>query len=219
MLPDMLPLPNNDEAPEAQPDRFPPCLFPASNFTQTGEGDDAPISRGYVELVLEEQWSAIEPSLTNLGINLPALLKAAWVLSLRCFVSVETICFGYRERIVVGNFKAHGANLEDVRINSNLMLCIVRVECGEEIQHFLQRLERSRKCLDVAASSGYEIRVVEAELSHHLCNTAIYYDDHYYDHDHDHDHDHEHKHGELQSKLWSDSVVSFSGRLGMNRLK
>lgn len=213
----MLPLPNKDEAPEAQPGRFPPCLFPASNFTHTGEGDDSPISRGYVKIVLEEQWSAIEPSLRNFGITLPAMLRAAWVFTLRCFVSVETICFGYRERIVAGNFKDHSANLEESRINNNLMLYIVRVECGEAIQHFLQRLERSRKCLDVAASTGYEIRVVEAQLFHHLCNTALYYHDDY--HDHGHDHDHEQEHGGLSSKSWSDSIVSLSGHLGMNRLK
>ncbi len=209
----MLPLPNKDAASEAQPSRVPPCLFPASNFTETGEGDDSPISRGYLRLVLKEQWTAIEPSLTSLGITLPAMLKAAWVLTLRCFVSVENICFGYQEQIAVGSFIDRGASLEDVRTSSMLMLYIVRVECGEAIQHFLQRLERSRKCLDVADPTGYEIRVVEAQSSHHLCNTAIYY------HDHDHDHEHEHKHGELQTKPSSDSVVSLSGRLGMHRLK
>lgn len=202
----MLPLPKKDETPEAQPDRFPPCLFPASDFTQTGKGDDSPISRGYLKLVLKEQWGAIEPFLTNLGIALPAMLKAAWVLTLRCFVSVENICFGYQEQIVSCNLADHGANLENVRNSSNLMLYIVRVEGGEAVQHFLQRLQRSRKCLEVAASTGYEIRVVEAQLSHYLFNTAIHY----------HNHEHEHKHSELQTKLSSDSVVSLSGRLGKN---
>lgn len=205
----MLPLTNKDEASEAQPVRVPPCLFPASNFTKIGEGDDSSTNRGYLRLVLKEQCSAIEPSLTSLRITLPTMLKAAWVLTLRCFVSVENICFGYQEQIVVGSFTDHVASLEDVRTSSKLMLYIIRVECGEAIQHFLQRLERSQKCLDVAAPTGYEIRVVEAQSSHYLCNTAIHY----------HDHEHEHKHGELQIKPSSDSVVSLSGRLGMNRLK
>lgn len=205
----MLPFQNKDSASEAQPVRVSPCLFPASNFTKTGEGDDSPISRGHLRLVLKEQWSAIEPSLTSLGIALPAMLKAAWVLTLQCFVSVENICFGYQEQIVVGSFTDHSASLEDVRTSSKLMLYIVRVESAEAIQQFLQRLERSRKSLDVAAPTGYEIRVVEAQSSHHLYNTAIHY----------HDHQNEHEHEELQTKPSSDSAVSLSGRLGMNRLK
>lgn len=209
----MLPLPNKDEASEAQPGRVPPCLFPASNFTKTGEGDDSPISKAHLGLVLEEQWSEIEPSLTSLGITFPSILKAVWVLTLGCFVSVENICFGYQEQIIVGSFTDHGVGLEDMRTNSKLMLYIVRVECGEAIQHFLQRLERSRKSLDLAPPTGYEIRVVEAQSSHHLCNTAIRY------HDHDHENEHEHEQGELQTKPSSDSVVSLSGRLGMNKLK
>lgn len=200
----MLPLPNKDEPPEAQPDRFPPCLFPASNPTQTSGGDDAGTSRGHVKGVLEEQWSVIQPSLTNLAISLPAMLKAAWVLTLRCFVSVETICFGYREQVVVGNFADHGASLmEDMRTISNSMLYIIRVDSEEAIQHFLERLESSRNFLAVAAPTGYEIRVAKEQLSHHLGNTAIHY----------------HEHGRLQSKLQSDSVVSLSGRLGMDRSK
>lgn len=205
----MLPFQNKDSASEAQPVRVPPCLFPASNFTKTSEGDNSPISRGHLRLVLKEQWSAIEPSLTSLGIALPAMLKAAWVLTLQCFVPVENICFGYQDQIGAGSFTDHSASLEDVRTSSKLMLHIVRVESGEAILQFLQRLERSRKSLDVTAPTGYEIRVVEAQSSHHLCNTAIYY----------HDHQHELEHGELQTKPWSDSVVSLSGRLGMNRLK
>lgn len=208
VVPDMMPFPNKDAASEAQPARVPPCLFPASSFPKTSEGEDSPISRGHLRLVLKEQWSAIEPSLTSLGITLPAMLKAAWVLTLQCFVPVENICFGYQEQIVVGSFTDHGASLDDVRTSSKLMLYIVRVESGEAIQHFLQRLERSRKSLDVAAPTGHEIRVV-AQSSHQLCNTAIHY----------HDHQHEHEHGELQTKPSSDSVVSLSGRLGMNRLK
>lgn len=198
----MLSLPKNDEAPEAQPDdRFPPCLFPASNPPQTGEGDDSTTSREYVTGVLEEQWSVIEPSLTNLGITLPAMLKAAWVLTLGCFVSVESICFGYQEQIVAGNFGDHGAGVEDVRTNNNSVLYIIRVDCEEAIQHFLERLESSRNCLLVAAPTGYEIRVVKEQLSHRICNTAIQY----------------HEYGKLESKPWRDSVVSLSGRLGMNR--
>lgn len=197
----MLPLPKNDEAPEAQPDRFPPCLFPASNPTQTGEGDDSTKSRECVMGVLEEQWSVIEPSLTNLGITLPAMLKATWALTLGCFVSVESICFGYLEQIFVGNVADHGAGVEDVRTSSNSVDYIIRVDCEEAIQNFLERLETSRNCLVVAAPSGYEIRVVKEQLSRHICNTAIQY----------------HEHGKLESKPWGDSVVSLSGRLGMNR--
>ena len=209
----MLPLPNKDEASEAQPGRVPPCLFPASNFTKTGEGDDSPISRAHLRLVLKEQWSEIESS--SLGITLPAMLKAAWVLTLRCFVSVENICFGYQEQIVADSFTDHGVGLENMRTSSKLMFYIVRVECGEAIQHFLQRLEKSRKSPDLAAPTVNEIRVVEAQSSPHLCNTAI----HYHDHNHEKEHEHEHKHGELQTKHSSDSVVSLSGRLGMNKLK
>lgn len=91
----------------------------------------------------------------NLGITLPAMLKAAWVLTLRCFVSVENICFGNQEQIVVGNSTDHVAHLDDARTSSNLMLYIIRVDCLEAIQHFLQRLERSRNCVDVAASTDY----------------------------------------------------------------
>lgn len=205
----MLPFPNKDESSEAQSCRVPPCLFPASNFTRTGESEDSSISIGHLRLVLKEQWSAIEPSLTSLGITLPSMLKAAWVLTLQCFVSVENICFGYQEQIGLGSFIDHGASLKDVRTSSKQMLYIVRIESGEAIQHFLQRLERSRKSLYVAAPTGYEIRVVEAQSSHHLCNTALHY----------HDHQHEYEHEELQTKPSSDSVVSLSERLGMKRLK
>lgn len=211
----MLPLPKKDEASEAQPGRVPPCLFPPSNFIKTGEGDDSPISRAHLRQVLKERWSEIEPSLTSLGITLPAILKAAWVLTLRCFVSVENICFGYQEEIVAGSSTDHGVGLENMRTSSGLMLYILRVECGESIQHFLQRLERSRKSLDLAPPSGYEIRVVEAQSSHHLCNTAIYY----HDPSHEKENEHEHQHGELQTKPSSDPPVSLSGSLGMNKLK
>lgn len=198
-----MPLLNKDEAPEAQLDRFPSCLFPASNPTQTGEGDNSTTSRGYVEGALEEQWSVIEPSMAELGITLPAILKAAWVLTLQCFVSVEIICFGYQEQIVECNFADHAARSEDVGTTCNSMLYIIRVDCEEAIQHFLKRLESCRNFLAATAPSGYEIRVVKEQVSRHLCNTAIHY----------------HEHGKVQSKPWSDSVVSLSGRLGMNRSK
>lgn len=211
----MLPLPNKDEASEARPGRVLPCLFPTSNITKTGEGEDSPISRAHLRLVLKEQWSEIEPSLTSLGIRFPAMLKAAWLLTLRCFVSVENICFGYQEQIFAGSFADHRVGHEDMRTSSKLIFYIVRVECGEAIQHILQRLEKGRKSPDLAAPTVNEIRVVEAQSSHHFCNTAI----HYHDHNHEKEHEHEHKHGELQTKHSSDSVVSLSGRLGMNKLK
>lgn len=198
----MLPLSNKNEAPEAQADRFPPCMFPASNL-----GNDSPSSRGHVKMVLQEQWSAIKPSLTNLGITLPAMVKAAWVLTLRCFVSVEIICFSYQNQIVVGNFTEHVTRAEHVRSNSDSLLYTIRVDCRETIQHFLHRLERSRTCLvvAVAAPTGYDIRVVEEPISHRLCNTVPSY--------------HEHELEELQPMPRSDSVVSrLARRLGMNRV-
>lgn len=58
-----------------------------------------------------------------------------------CIVSVESICFGYQDQIVVGNFADHGAGVEDVRTKSNSVLYIIRVDCEEAIQHFCSGLK------------------------------------------------------------------------------
>lgn len=197
----MLSATNN--APEAQPGRFPPCLFPSSKLTSTGTetGNDSSAGGEAVELLLLQQWNVIEPSLASLGISLPSVLKAVWTLTLSCFVSVDTICFSYHDQATTNNRTNLVAIAEDARSLGNQLLYIIRLDGGQLLQTFLQQFENGRESLVVTAPTGYEIRVVAKEPSRLYCNTAIYY----------------HESEELATKLRSNLDVSLPKCFDMSK--
>src|SRR5215469_5988279 len=95
---------------EVDHNRFPPCLFPLSIPTSSGDYSTA---RGHVELRLNGRWNAIESSFNEQGITLPAITKAAWALTLHYFVSSELICFEYHNHFSTNKDGNNDAVLSD----------------------------------------------------------------------------------------------------------
>ncbi|KAK3346860.1 hypothetical protein B0T25DRAFT_462193 [Lasiosphaeria hispida] len=170
------------------PDQFPPCLFPALNHSQQPPLPPVtePASRfGSISeakfLVSRQGWHA-----SDHRIDMPTVCKAAWMLTLQCFVQTDILCFAYQEATAAGD--ARTTDPDNVAISrehtrpgcsNSLVLYLTRIDIEEDVSGFLWRLERSPRSTMVAVPLGHEIQVVGGQsAAGDFSNTILYYKGH-----------------------------------------
>lgn len=134
------------------------CVFPSSSKTPDAT---------------ERKTIKTDPFTVRISIPLtsvPATLKAAWVLTLQCFVVADVFCFGYHGPITVNN------GLNEQKIKAAVALCVLRIDRGEPVKSFISRFEQAEKAsVQAKEPESYDINMVDGGSLHHQCNTAICY--------------------------------------------
>ncbi|KAF4618355.1 hypothetical protein G7Y89_g14948 [Cudoniella acicularis] len=136
------------------------CVFPASSAASTTAKRATTIE---VLLASRRRDSGTTTTTRTPDIAFPTLLKAAWILTLQCFIVADIIGFRYN-----GPIQVHDEKIKDVSL-----LYLSRVDPNERVRSFLQRLDQCRPSATTTVPTGYDIGVVDAHSSHHHCNTAI----------------------------------------------
>ncbi|KAI0599013.1 acetyl-CoA synthetase-like protein [Biscogniauxia sp. FL1348] len=134
------------------------CIFPASSSVAWVSG------KGTVKVDI------IQPQrdVPTIPLETPyqTLAKAAWFLTLQCFIVADTLCFQFS-----GTLNAN----QDQAVRPLPSIYITRINNGETVRSFLQRLARSHDPLARTAHLGYSIDVVDIASSRHRCNTELYF--------------------------------------------
>jgi amino acid adenylation domain-containing protein len=136
------------------------CVFPASSKT--------PNAVGKRTIKGDQIWAGNSVPLADI----PATLKAAWVLTLQCFVVADVFCFGYD-----GPNNANGNDkVDEQKTESVSALYVLRIDRSEPVKSLVTRFGKTERAFVPAEDpENYEIHMVERESLHHQCNTAISY--------------------------------------------
>ncbi|GAB1310591.1 AMP-dependent synthetase/ligase domain-containing protein [Madurella fahalii] len=147
-----------DGALRVKHDRFPPCLFPALHHSP-------PSPLPLVAESASEFGSVLEPDFLpgrewhepGYHVDPLTLCKAAWLLTLKCFVQTDILCFAYEEVTAAG-----GSNSST---NHGPVLYFARVDGNEEVWSFLRKLAASIPSVVVTEPRGHEVRAVKGEFA------------------------------------------------------
>lgn len=134
------------------------CVFPTSAKTSNVPGRRSIRT----ELLTKEDFL--------LSVNVPATLKAAWVLTLQCFIVADVFCFGFNGPDPV--------NREPTAQESKSVtgLYVMRINRSETVRSLVTRLGLAEgDFIQTQESEDYEINVVGGGSLDHQCNTTIYY--------------------------------------------
>ncbi|KAH6636023.1 hypothetical protein F5144DRAFT_619490 [Chaetomium tenue] len=153
---------------EVKQDRLPPCLFPTLRGSRTTPSFSvsAPVTQfGSVietQFLPEREWH--ESGHHNDPVT---ICKAAWILTLQCFVQADILCFVYQEVESAGRIYS---------TSGDPVLYLTRVDGGEEVQEFLRRLGAGAVSTVLTAPRGHEIRIVKGQPAvGDFANTLLYY--------------------------------------------
>lgn len=180
---------------ESTAQRIPKCLFPAFGPEPGADGD--PQLRETDVSQLGGRWGAVEASFREKGISLPTLLRAAWALTLNCYVSSELTSFEYQgppQRVghgvdhgrngangTNGPNGANGANgtngTSGLVSKAGSMQCIFRLDNDEELLAFLARLEGAKRTAAPLVPAGSDIVLIAPAVAAEFCNTAVVFED------------------------------------------
>ncbi|KAI1496873.1 acetyl-CoA synthetase-like protein [Biscogniauxia marginata] len=144
-----------DEA-GSPPDRS-NCLLPGSSTVMGVSG------KSIVKVDIGQGQTASSTTISEIPFQV--LLKAAWFLTLQCFIVADTISFQFTNTRDTKEGEA-GEALP--------VIYITRIHPEEKVFSFLRRLDNSHNPSAISDSFGYNIDVVDKESSHHRCNTEIY---------------------------------------------
>ena len=114
------------------------------------------------ELVLEEQWKNIEAATARLDVGYSTMLKAAWVIALQCFQPSDVTYFSYRVD-----------SLESSCSRDKELVYAFRVDLEENLQDFLERIDRSKPSLTGIAPEPREIQGSKNAASGVVCYSSI----------------------------------------------
>ena len=141
------------------------CVFPASSTAST------PVARATIKVLLARRHR--DSATTTPDIALPTVLKAAWVLTLQCFIIADIICFKYNGAIEGEQERENDSQLHNEESKDISLLYITRVDPNELVRSFLRRFHQCRASASATDPTDYDIGVVGEHSSHHHCNTAI----------------------------------------------
>ena len=159
-----------DEHPDlrVKHDRFPPCLLPPLRGARTTPTLSVSASVTQFGSVIDTQFLP-ERKWHESGHPVDPLMvcKAAWMLTLQCFVQADILCFAYQEVVPAGCSNS---------TSGDPVLYFTRVDGEEEVQDFLRRLVGGTVSAVMAAPRGHEIRIVKGQLAAGAFgNTMLYY--------------------------------------------
>jgi hypothetical protein len=134
------------------------CVFPSSSKTSDAAGNK----------ILKADLLDAEKSVPLA--NVPAVLKAAWVLTLQCFVVADVFCFAYDGPTKVNN------GLGEERTQTVTAMYVLRIDRSEPVRSLVTRFgKKERAPVPAEDPENYEINTVDRGSLHHQCNTAISY--------------------------------------------
>lgn len=106
-------------------------------------------------------------AITTPASTVPARLKAAWILTLQCFIVADVFCF---------NFDGYADNKDTSENRGLTALYVTRLHRSESVKSFISRFEqRQRTSVSENIPESCEIKVVESGSSYHQCNTVLHY--------------------------------------------
>ncbi|KAK3295422.1 uncharacterized protein B0H64DRAFT_474384 [Chaetomium fimeti] len=149
-------------------DRFPPCLFPPLHHSQASPpaGTESTPEFGFViepQFLPGRQWHE-----SGHHVDLLTVCKAAWLLTLKCFVQTDIVSFAYQQEAVEAGCTS--------RMNNDPVLYFTRVDNDEEVQGFLRRLGGITPSDVLEAPRGHEIRAVKGQgVAADFANTMLCY--------------------------------------------
>ncbi|KAI1491326.1 acetyl-CoA synthetase-like protein [Biscogniauxia mediterranea] len=143
--------------PICPPDRS-NCIFPASSTVSWISG------KGTLKVDISQPQR--DPPTIPLERSYQIFAKAAWFLTLQCFIVADTLCFQFSGTLNADQSQA---------VKPLPSIYITRVNTGETARSFLQRLSRSHDPLSRPVHPGYNIDVVDEASSRHRCNTELYF--------------------------------------------
>ncbi|KAI1662836.1 acetyl-CoA synthetase-like protein [Daldinia decipiens] len=145
------------------------CILLSSSHDSTSTG------RAVINANLDHAKEKRCPSSVTPEVSLETLLKATWILTLRCFVVADIICFKYYGP---SNLNKTPQQRLDARKQENKQVSgryFTRVDPGEPISSFLKRLDASRLSSNGTIDPiGHDIGVADEQSLRHYCNTSLY---------------------------------------------
>ena len=141
---------------------FPPCLFPALNYNQKLLLPRAQEPPSVFGVVSEARFLAPGVGGARESVGLPTVCKAAWMLTLQCFVQTDILCFAY-QKAATGSEHA-----------TDPILYFARANGDEEVESFLRRLDKSPRSSAAVVPLGHAIWAVEGQSAvGDFCNTIL----------------------------------------------
>ncbi|KAE9966592.1 hypothetical protein EG328_008811 [Venturia inaequalis] len=133
------------------------CIFPYSSKTPDATG------RGSIHA------SPCDLGITSSESTVPARLKAAWILTLQCFIIADVFCFEYNDCVADND-----ASMDQDRDQATLY--VTRLHRSEPVQSFITRFEQKQRTLVATkVPESCEISTVASGSLYHQCNTSLYY--------------------------------------------
>jgi hypothetical protein len=148
-----------------------PCQFPRYEGDVFGEKRLLSVT---IELTHKQE---LEGLLKEGPQVLPAIMRTAWALVLRCYTGVEDVCFGYQE--ITKQVSASETPLEAPKMPIGARIARVKLDMGDSLTELLGKVGddytrvRTLQCRAKADALG---DMVESERR--LFNTAIFFQDH-----------------------------------------
>ena len=156
--------------------RIPRCIFPS--FRAESKPDTDLKLRETDVSFLPGRWDAVESSFKDKGITLPTVLKAAWALTLQCYVSSELLCFEYHgphHTTLENGSRTNGVDNHVLKNRS--VQCLLRLDDTEDLLAFLGRLEKGQQSTVPFVPTGSGILFVSPVTPADFCNTTVLYRD------------------------------------------
>ncbi|OTB17054.1 hypothetical protein K445DRAFT_74298 [Daldinia sp. EC12] len=145
------------------------CILPPSSHDPTSTG------RATININLDHVKERRRLSAVTSKVSFETLLKASWILTLRCFVVADIICFKYEESSDIN--KTHQQKFGTKKQESTRVSCryFMRIDPHESICSFLKRLEASHLSPNATIDPvSHDIGVADPRSLRHHCNTGLY---------------------------------------------
>ena len=119
-------------------------------------------SEGFIGLELGHYWASTKETKVSVApIKESTFLKAAWILTLRCFHPEEVMSLSYVE--------------ESNRRSDPPIAFTVRVNPDWDVSSLLEALEMKEFSKVTSSSQSYGARLSDLPQSRHVCNSALRY--------------------------------------------
>jgi hypothetical protein len=151
-------------------------MFPASRKVANANGEvDSGNGRRFIPLELGEHLSRLFTQASGISVARPAIFKAAWALTIQCFIVTDVLCFKYSGPIDPTPRKQDRSSQSQYSQWISA-LYVTRLDRSETVLAFLQRLEKSQKpSATTNDPAGYDIGIFEAHSPYHECNTGVFF--------------------------------------------
>ncbi|KAI1463651.1 acetyl-CoA synthetase-like protein [Daldinia caldariorum] len=145
------------------------CILPPSSHDSTSTG------RATISIHIDHVEKKRNPSIVASEASLETILKVSWILTLRCFVVADIICFKYEESSDISEIhkRKFGTKKPESRKASGRYF--TRINPHESVCLFSKRLDASRLSSHPTIDPiSHDIGVADSQSVRHHCNTGLY---------------------------------------------